>query len=237
MAFFVKSVQNHVVQNTMKAVDQTVKQTANDTANLLYGQSEPEEKIYHQIKPDKQLLQKKDAKLMFRFGGGRDAGHWMVFIYELGAPNSKCTKCHYVGNGVHVAVCDAHYRHNGQWKDHKIKTRTYREIMKWCAGYHDANAEYMLLEANCRKFSIRLAEYCNVPITEMDVGVSSQYYSVAETVKGTTDGAKNIAKGNVIQGVTGIGGSVIKNTAKIAVASGSGIVDKTTDAVKAIANQ
>ena len=116
------------------------------------------------------------------------------------------------------------------WKEYAIKTRTYNDIITFCKGYQDENPSYSKIEANCRKFCIRLAEYCNIPTTEINWIISSQYYSTADAVKGTIDGTKDIAKGKVITGITGIGGSIVKNSAKIVVSTGNQIYD-TSNAV------
>ena len=95
----------------------------------------------------------------------------------------------------------------------------------------------MLLAANCRKFVIQLAEYCNVPTTEINMVISSQYYSTTDAVKGTVDGTKQIAKGNVINGSSKIGTSLLKNSAKIVVSTGNQIIDTSKFAVDQTTNK
>eukprot|EP01084_Bolivina_argentea_P182971 315799_1 len=214
MAFLAKSVGN-AMKTSVTAVDNTVKKAASKTAEVLYGQNEPEQKSYPNIYPDYELLYRNKVKLMFKFGGSFNfkTAHWMVLIYEQGV--EKCTKCHYTTKGVLVDIDKI--RKDTKWKEHEIKTRTYTDIINWCKGYQDANAKYNPIEANCRKFVIRLAEYCNIPTTQINWIISSQYYSTAETIKDTIDGGKTVANGNVIQGVSDIGTSVVKNSAKIVV--------------------
>ena len=127
-------------------------------------------------------------------------------------------------------------RKDTKWKEHPIKTRTYSEIINWCKGYQDKNAKYNPIEANCRKFAIRLAEYCNIPTTEINWVVSSQYYSAAEVVKDTVNGGQDVIKGDVVKGVSSIGTSVVKNTAKIIVATGNTVVDTTSDVANVVLN-
>lgn len=222
----------------LKAVGDTMKSTANNaassTAKVLYGVDEPEQKAYPLIYADHLLMNRdpKKVELMFKFGGSMNlkTAHWMVLIYEKGS--NQCTKCHYTRKGVGVEVVEL--RKDTKWKQHAIKSRNYSEIINWCKGYQDKNANYNPIEANCRKFSIRLAEYCNIPTTEINWIVSSQYYTATDVVKDTINSGKDVVNGNIVKGVSSMGTSVVKNTAKIVHATGNQVIDTTKDTTKSV---
>eukprot|EP01084_Bolivina_argentea_P182970 315797_1 len=223
MAFLVNAV-----TATAKAVDNTVKSTSSTIAKTVYATQQPEEKKqYNTINPDSLLLNRKNAKLMFRFHSNN--AHWEAFVYEKG--RMKCTKCHYTMGGVNVYASYVSDQEKGDWKEYPIKFRSYRDVINFCKGYSEENPSYSLIQANCRKFVIRLAEYCNIPTTEIHWVISSQYYSTADVVKDTIDGTEDITKGNVISGVGGIGSSIVKNSAKIIVSTGNQVINTSKSVV------
>merc|ERR1712154_234081 len=175
------------------------------------------------------------------YGGGID-GHWMAFIRRKGS--KKTMKIHYTGGpyGSNVDISEGDHRDEKEHPETPIRTRSYRDIFRFCAGYKSEH-QYLSLADNCRTFCINLAEYCSIPVYEVNKSLyrtktgsrimpSSQIYSGVNAVKGTYNGVKEIRKGNVVKGGGGIGKSVVKNTAKIGVSTANQAIDTTAAVVK-----
>jgi len=183
------------------------------------------------ILPTRDYLGLSRGKLKFRFGGGGNSGHWVVLIYHNSVHDRETVDVlHYIPPGC-VGVGSRAFQQGAiDYKEHTILLRNYVEIIEWCLNYQNKFGEYSYSHVNCRRFVIRLAEFCGVGILEIDgqkslhVPVSSQYYTVRDGAKNGVDSAKDVAKGNLLSGVTKLGVAVIKMPVQIAVSSGRTLV-------------
>ena len=234
MAFFVQSM-----KGTANAFDKAVTKTQGTVADVVYGTKVDEHKKDSQhlgsCFEEDSSISPNERNLLFKCEG---QGHWMVYIRKKGS--DKCTMCHYTYDGVKTRL----YNHedNGKYPERKIYTRSYGDIMRFCRGYQKEHPKYDKLEANCRSFCIRLAEYCSVPVHEVNksfylpvvshLAPSSQAYSTSNAIKGSVKGTKEIAKGKVLIGTGTIGGSVVKNTAKVGLSTANQVIDTTAAVIK-----
>ena len=207
----VKSVSSKVITGTNEA--------KGAVSSLLFDEKESNGYEHSESIPNNSFLKYKKGQLCLRFW--RHHMHWGVLVFPKNDDSSTkyCTKIHFVG---YVDINSEELRPNsGRYKDHIIYTRRYADIIRWSRNYCTTHPGLKFTSDNCRKFTMRFAEYCNISINEIDkTKIGSQYYSVTDFAKDTKKVRKNEYKnGKIITGTAKIVGSAGKNSAKIGVAT------------------
>jgi hypothetical protein len=166
----------------------------------------------------------------------------MVLIYSNEYPSyMECPKVdmlHWVGS---VKVESVAPRAN-DYKEHLLRKRSYEDVIKWCQKYATAHKEYTYTHMNCRRFVMRLAEYCGISTDEVDAQmtkgvahIGSQYYTVRDTGSEVIDGGISIVKGKVLTGGAKILAAPVRGafslTAK-GVAEAGHFASRTTETVR-----
>jgi len=228
------------MKNSVNAVDNAMNKTRGAAANVVYGTkaNHTGSKISNLYGPGYGVEDEDERDLLFKCQG---SGHWKVFIRKRGSKQS--TKCDYTYSGAKWQATD--HRDIKEYPEIPIKTRTYGDILQFVAGYtaEDKNGD---LVSNCRSFCIRLAEYCSIPVHEVNksfynpiisrLAPSSQLYATGSAIKGTLNGSKQMVFGgsvsNVYGGAKQIGGSVVKNSAKIGLSTANQVFDTTSAVVQ-----
>ena len=195
-----------------------------------------------EISINQDLLKKygtQNGDLRFQFCGywKQTHGHWKVFIYDKN--RTTFDKFHYSFNGVMIQQIKKEevIENLKYYKEHIIEKRNYKDIMNWALNYDKNYPKYKNFHTNCRRFVIRLAEYCDISYSEIDgqmtggLKISGQAYAIGDGISDIGQGIKDIGKGNVGNGVLKIGMSPLKTVANVGVAT-VGTVANTVETIK-----